>query len=248
MKKTTIVIIIAALVCGGLAVGAIIGLPGISISVKNLPEGSGSIQPEDATTGYLIEIQKNPPDTYIEELTLIIERNQDQAVRDAAVNTLTDIAIRRSETERIMDFLKDLTLDEEDPVIMSAAYASIDLIRDAYPLPPMGSLNLSVRGNVKRGEDIEIIATFSSTQNIEKAVLGLDIPLDFIEPVTPYILYTNLTANTPKMHTFQVHILESGEIRIPVQLLVSTDRTDYEQIDREVQLIVRDTGGEYLIV
>jgi hypothetical protein len=238
MKKSTIIIIIAALVCGVIAAGVLFGLA-----------GTGSrAQPEDATVDYLISIQKKPPTDYINELTLIIQKNKNQTVRDVAVNTLTDIAIRKGEPDKITGFLKDLTVNEKDPVIMSAAYAGIDLIRDTYPLPPMGSLNLSVSGNVKKGGEVAIVATFSSPRDIDKAVLGIDFPPDSIEMITPPVFYTNLTANTPKTHTFQLLILKTGMLYVPAQLTVSTDRTDYEQIERQVILVVRESDGEYTIV
>lgn len=236
MNRTTI-IIIAALACVVLAVGAIFALSGDG--------GRSQIKPEDTTIDDLISIQKNPPPDYIEELTQVIENSEDQQIRDAAINILTDIAIRRSDTDEIIDFLKDLAAHEEDPVIMSAAYAGIDLIRDTYPLPPMGSLNLSVRGEVKRGGDVEIIATISSTTDISKAVLGLEFPPDSVEMITPPVFYTALSANQPVTHTFPLRLLETGEIKIPVQLILSTDLTDYEQIDRYVLFVVRDGDGEY---
>jgi len=239
MNRTTI-IIIAVLACVVLGVGAFVALSGDG--------GQVQITPGDATIDALVSIQKNPPPDYIEELTGIIEFSEDQQVRDAAINVLTDIAIRRSETDEIMDFLKDLAAHEEDPVIMSAAYAGIDLIRDTYPLPPMGSLNLSVRGDVKKGGEVEIIATITSTTDIPKAVLGLDFPPDSVEMLTPPVYYTALSANQPATHTFPLRFLQTGEVKIPVQLTLSTDLTDYEQIDRNVLFVVREGNGEYSIL
>jgi hypothetical protein len=238
MKKNTMILIIAVLVCGALAAGAFFALSGTF----------GHPRPEDATVSYLISIQKKPPADYIDELTRIIQRNKNQTVRDVAVNTLADIAIRKGEPDKIMGFLKNLTVNEKDPVIMSAAYAGIDRIRDKYPLPPMGSLVLSASGNVRKGGEVSIIATFSSTTNINKAVLGLDFPPDSIEMITPPVYYTNLTANTPAEHIFKIRILKTGKFKIPIELSVSTDRTDYEQIERFVLLDVRENDGEYIIV
>jgi len=238
MKKITIIIIIAALLCGALAAGVFSGLFGTLIRP----------QPEDATVDYLISIQKKPPNDYISELILIIQKNKNQKVRDAAVNTLTGIAIRKGEPDKIIGFLKDLTVNEKDPVLMSAAYAGVDRIRSEYPLPPMGSLDLSVNGNVKKGGTVSITATFSSTTDIDKAVLGLDFPGDLIETITPHVFYTNLTANKPMTHTFQIRILKTGQFKVPVELMVSTDRTDYEQIERVILFEVRENDGEYTLV
>jgi len=237
MKKTTLVILMAALVCGALA----------GIILLNPPGEGNRPRPEVATVGDLIAIQKHPPPDYIEELTLIIESNQNRTVRDAAVNTLTDIAIRKSETEKVMDFLKDLAAHEEDPVIMSAAYSSINLIRYTYPPEPIGSLDLSVSGNVRKGGTITIIATFASKRDVDRAVLGLAVPPDDIEMITPPVFYTNLTAHTGTSRTFQLRLLDTGEFKIPVQLSLSTGLTDSEQIDRYVSLVVREKDGEYTI-
>lgn len=238
MKKSTIIIIIAALLCGALAAGAFLGFFGTLIRP----------QPQDATVDYLIEVQKKPPNDYISELTLIIQKNKNQTVRDVAVNTLTSIAMRKGEPEKIMGFLKDLTVSEKDPVIMSAAYAGIDRIRNRYPLPPMGSMNISVNGKVKKGGEVAITATFSATTAVDSAVLSLDFPGSFIEMIDHPVYYTNLTANTPMTHTFRFRILRTGQFKIPVELMVSTDRTDFEQIERIVLFDVRETGGEYTIM
>jgi hypothetical protein len=238
MKKNTIMIVIAALVCCIIGAGAYLALSGTYSHPR----------PEDATVDYLISVQKNPPGDYISELTLIIQKNKNQTVRDVAVSTLTDIALRKGEPEKITGFLKDLTVHEKDPVIMSAAYAGIDLIRDTYPLPPMGSLNLSVSGNVRKGGEVAIMATFSSTTDIDRAVLGLDFPGGSIETISTPVYYTNLTADVPVTHTFNLRILKTGRFKVPVQLMVSTDRTDYEQVEREIILVVQESDGEYIIV
>jgi hypothetical protein len=238
MKKSTIIIIIAALLCGALAAGVFSGLFGTLFRP----------QPEDATVDYLIEVQKKPSNDYVSELELIIRNNKNQTVRDMAVNTLTSITIRKGETDKIIGFLKDLTVNEKDPVIMSAAYAGIDRIRDKYPLPPMGSLDISVNGKVKRGAEVAIVATFSSTTDIESAVLSLSFSGDSVETVSHPVFYTNLTANKPVTHTFPVRLLKTGQFKVPVEFMVSTDRTDYEQIERVILFDVRESDGEYTIV
>jgi len=238
MKKSTLIIIIAALLCGALAAGAFSGLFGTLFRP----------QPEDATVGYLIEVQKKPSADYVSELELIIRKNKNQTVRDVAVNTLTGIAIRKGEPDKVIAFLKDLTVNEKDPVIMSAAYAGIDRIRDRYPLPPMGLLDISVNGKVKKGAEVALTATFSSPADIEKAVISLDFPGDSVEMINAPVYYTNLTANTPAVYTFQLRILKTGQFKVPVELMVSTDRTDYEQVERVILFDVRDSDGEYRIV
>ena len=237
MKRSTMIIIIAALLCSALAAGVVFGLFGTLFRPP----------PEDATVDYLIAVQKKPSPDYISELTLIIRKNKNQTVRDVAVNTLTSIVIRKGETDKVIGLLKDLTVNEKDPVIKSAAYAGIDRIRNRYPLPRMGSLDLSVNGMVKKGGEVVIIATFSSTTDIESAVLSLGFSNDSVETIAHPVFYTNMRANTPVTHTFPIRILKTGQFRVPVELMVSTDRTDYEQIERIVFFDVRESEGVFSI-
>lgn len=238
MKKTTIIIIIAAVLVAIIAAGAFLAFSG----TWNRP------RPEDATVASLLEIQKNPSADYIDYLEQVIRKNKNQNVRDVAVNTLTSITIRKNETGRIMGFMKDLTIGEKDPVIMSAAYTGIDRIREACPLPPMGSLDVSAKGSIRKGGEVTIVATFSSTADIEKAVLSLDFPGSSVESITHPLFYTNLSANRPVTHTYTIRLLQTGQIRVPVNLMVSTDRTDYEQLQRIVLFEVRENDGEYRLV
>lgn len=238
MKKTTMIIIIAAVLLAVIAAGAFLALS----KSLNRPK------PEDATVSSLLEIQKNPSNDYIDYLEQVIRKNRDQTVRDVAVNTLASITIRKGETEKVMGFLKDLTVSEKDPAIVSAAYAGIDRIREKYPLPPLGGLNVSVSGNVRKGGEVTITATFSSTTNIDSAVLSLDYPGNVVESIDHPLSYMSLTANTPVTRAYRIRLLSTGEYKVPVNLMVSTDRTDYEQIRRTVLFTVRENEGEYSIV
>lgn len=237
MKRTTLIIILGALLCCIIAAGAFFAIAGSWTRPK----------PEDATVSSLLEIQKKPSADYIDYLEQVIRKNRNQTVRDVAVNTLTSITIRKGETDKAMGFLKDLTVNEKDPVIMSAAYAGIDRIRDKVPLPPMGSLGVSVSGNVRKGGEVTITATISSTTNIEKAVLSLDYPGNIVESIDHPLYYTSLATNTPVTHSFRIRLLATGQYKVPVYLMVSTDRTDYEQIQRTVIFDVRESEGEYSI-
>lgn len=237
MKKTISIIIIAALLLGIIAAGAFFALSGSG----NRPK------PEDATVSSLLEIQKKPSADYIDYLEQVIEKNQNQTVRDVAVNTLTSITLRKGDTGKIMGFLKELTVNEKDPVIMSAAYTGIDRIRAENPLQPMGSLDVSVNGNIQKGGEVSVTATIASTTNIDRAVLSLDYPDNAVEPLDPPVYYTNLGAGTPVIHTFRIRLTSTGEVRVPVNLMVSTDRTDYEQIQRTIRFDVQENGGQYRI-
>jgi hypothetical protein len=204
---------------------------------------TSSSQSEDATRESLVSMQKAPPADYINELTEIIRENEDPLVREAAIYTLTDIAIRKSETEQIMGLLKDLTVNEPDPIVMSAAYASIDTIRDEYPLPSLGSMNLSVSGDIGKGSVIHITATVESTKDVPKAITGIDYLPDEIELLSTPVFSTELIKGQPRDFTFDLRLKNSGTYEIPMVLFMSTDRTDYQEIAKTIEVKVGETGG-----
>jgi len=236
MKKGIIVIAAIAVVC------IVVGLVGLNI----LP-GAPRPRPEDATLGYLLTLQRNPPEGYIPELTAIIQGNGDPAVRSAAVDIMTDIAMRRDDTEEIIPFLKDLAYHEPDGSVMGAAYANIDLIRSENPLPRMGSLNLSVAGTVRKGSEIRLIARVTSTRDIEKAITGLESIPDGVVLLSNQYEYTSLRAGVPRDIPFRLRLGESGTFEIRIFFFLSTDRTDSEEIVRDIVLAVREKDGDFSI-
>jgi len=236
MKKGTIIIAAIAVVC---IVLVLVGL--------NIWSGASRPRPEDANLDYLLSLEKKPPEDYISVLTAIIRGNGDPAVRGAAVTVLTDIALRKDETEKIIPFLKDLAYHEPDESVMGAAYANIDLIRSENPLPPMGSLNLSVVGTVRKGSEIRLISTVASTTDIDKAIIGLDSIPDGVDLLSDQFQYASLRSRVPQDITFRLRLRESGTHEIRTFLFLSTDRTDYEEIVRNIVLTVRDKDGEYSI-
>ena len=52
-----------------------------------------------------------------------------------------------------------------------------------------------------------------------------------------------------RAHTFEceLRLNETGEYIIPVTLMLSFDRLDYEEINREAVLTINETDGEYEI-
>jgi len=238
MKKGIIVIAAIAIVCIVLVI--IVGF--------NIWPGATRPSPEDANLDYLLSLQKKPPEDYISELTAIIQGNGDPAVRGAAVDVLTDIAMRKEETEKIIPFLKDLAYNEPDESVMGAAYANIDLIRSENPLSPLGSLNLSVVGTVRKGSEIRLIATVVSTTDIEKAIIGLDSIPDGVDLLSYQYQYASLRSGVPQDIIFRLKMRESGTYEIRTFLFLSTDRTDYKEIVRLIVVTVHDTDGEYSIV
>jgi hypothetical protein len=112
----------------------------------------------------------------------------------------------------------------------------------------MGSLAVSVDGTVRKGSEVSITADFSSTTDIGEAVLSLDYPDNLIEPITHPLYYVNMTADTPLTHTYRIRLLKTGQYKATVNLLVSTDRTDYEQLERTILFDVQENDGQYTLV
>jgi len=202
--------------------------------------------PEEVDTKYLERMQLDPPEDYIQELMSVVEKNKDPYVRERAIFTLTDIAIRKYETEKIVDFLKEIAMKETEDNVRTAAYANIDLIREYYPLEKQGSLELSVSGDIKKSSSIKLIARISSKVNVEDAIVGIDYLHKNIELLSMPYYKTDLKANEPKEFEFELLLKEVGEYEIPVTLMLSFDRIDYEEIREEILLKVDETGGEVL--
>lgn len=184
-------------------------------------------------------MQLNPPKDYIKKLKSVIEKNRDPYKRERAIFTLTDIAISKYETEKIVDFLKEIAKNEKEDNVRTAAYANIDLIRDYFPLEKKGSLELSVSGEMKKNEKIVIIAKVLSKVDTE-AQVGIDFLHQNIEPVniSVPVYKLELKANQPQEVEFELLLKEKGEYEVPVTLVLNFDRIDYEEITEEIHLNV----------
>ena len=203
-------------------------------------------EPEKVDIKYLESMQLNPPKDYIKRLKLVVEKNKDPYTRERAIFTLTDITIRKYETEKIIDFLKEIALNEKEDNVRSAAYANIDLIRDYYPLERQGSLELSILGEIKKGSQIKLIAKISSKIDVEEVIIGIDyLPKDIEWLSQPYHKIA-LKANEPKEIEFDLLLRKIGEYEIPVTLMMSFDKIDYEEIEKEIRIKVGEFSGEVI--
>jgi len=235
MKKTHVLLVV-------IVIAAIAVMLFISMSEWLKEE---KFNPEEVDTKYLEGMQLSPPENYIQELMLVVEKNEVPYVRERAIFTLTDIAIRKYETEKIIDFLKDIAMNESDDNVRTAAYANIDLIREIYPLEKKGSLNLSISGDIKKDSNITLIAKISSKVDVE-AIVGIDYLHNNIELLSPPYHKVDLKANEPQEVEFDLHLKETGEYFIPVTLMLSFDRVDYETIEDEIVINVGEFGGEII--
>lgn len=193
-------------------------------------------------------MQLEPPKDYIEKLKDVIESDQDPYVRERGIFTLTEIAMRKNDTGEIVEFLKDIAEGEGEENVRTAAYATIDLIRDKHPLEKKGSLELSISGKIKKGADITLIARVSSTITpTEDAIVGITSLDNNIEMLSENgIQRFQLKANEPKEARFDLRLKETGEYYIPVTFMMSFDRIDYEEIHKEVHIQVNEADGKIL--
>jgi len=237
MKKTKITALV-----GIMAIVAVVVMFYMSGMKEEKPEVS------EENIEYLESMQLNPPKDYIKKLTSIIKTNENSYMRERAIFTLTDVAIRKYETEKIIDFLKEVARNEKEDNVRTAAYANIDLIREYYPLEKQGSLELSILGEIKKNSKIKLIAKISSKVDVEEAIVGIDTTHQNIVPVNVSVpVYKlELRANQPEEVEFELLLKEVGEYEIPVTLILSFDRIDYEEIREEILLKVDETGGEVL--
>jgi hypothetical protein len=204
-------------------------------------------EPEMTEMETLEAMQASPPENYVEEMETIIETTQDPYIKERGLLTLTDVALRKNETEEIVDYLKEKAMNEEDDDVRTTAYASIDLIRSQHPLESKGTLEISISGDIKKGSDITLIAEVSSTVDIEKPVIvGITRLHNSIELLSETgIEKLSLKANEPKEVEFDLLLTETGEYFVPVAFMMSFDSIDYEKIKKEVRLVVNENDGEF---
>lgn len=191
------------------------------------------------------EMQKAPPDDYLEQLRAVVEEGTDPYVRERAIFALTDIAVRRDETEEVIDFLKQVALDEKNDNVRSAAYANLDLIKELYPAERKGSLQLCIAGDIRKGSDVKLIATISSKVDVE-AIVSIDYLHVDIQAVSAPFHKVALRGDEPAEVEFELRLTQTGEYFIPVTLMLSFDRVDYELIEDGIQIRVGEDWGEVI--
>jgi hypothetical protein len=195
---------------------------------------------------YLESMQQDPPADYIDKLMSIVKNNEDPYVRERAVFTLVDIAVEGNETEEIIDFLKELAMNETDDNVRTAAYANIDLIRDLFPPENKGAITLYLSGDIQKGSEVSLVAEVSSATDLnEEAIFGITSLPDGIELLSPGVLKLELEANVSEEVDFNLRLNQTGAYIITMALKLSFDRIDYEIIYKDVYLAVNESDGEF---
>ncbi|MDQ1280822.1 MAG: hypothetical protein QG670_2085 [Thermoproteota archaeon] len=196
-----------------------------------------------ATSQEIHAVQLNPGKNYINELQEVININKNATVREDAVLVLADIAVRKGETNLILDFLKILAYNEKDSQVRSAAYASVDLIRDIYPLELKADLGLHIGGDFRKGGNMTLFVYVNSTQNTE-ASIAINALQENLSILSPSILVINITSNIPKEVQFKIHISNIGDYSISISLEISYNRLDYETLTKKIFFRIHENYGE----
>jgi hypothetical protein len=166
-------------------------------------------------------------------------------LRENAIFVLTDISIQKNQSQEIVGFLKNISMNEQDDSIRTAADSNLDLIRDVSPLE-VGSLDIAVTGEIKKGENITISGKISSDVPVTAAVIGINRLHKDIESLSNPVIKLNIAENgsilTDQQVEFRLRLKEEGRYNIPISLLLSMDRIDYNSIYKNVYLNVSATN------
>jgi len=203
-----------------------------------------SLQKNTEDMAYLEQLQENPPDNYILTLESLIRTHPDPYIRERGIFTLTSIALEKNETEKITEFLKDIAINGPEGNVMTAAYANMFFIRQQYPLEKVGSLNLTVVGNIRKNATIKVIATISSTRDIQKAVIGIDHVNPNITVLSSPDPSMSLKVHEPQNLEYELKLEKIGTYVLPFSVILSFDQVDYEKVEKRVFLVVHETSGE----
>lgn len=169
-------------------------------------------------------------------LEKVIEQDSDPYVRERAVFTLTEVSRRES-----LPLLKELASNDKDPNIRSAALANIELLKERYPEPDKGELQIEIIGLARVGGTLTIRARIASLVDVEQAKLFIAVPpgLELLSGSRGW--KGRLMANRPREFAFDLRIKDRGRFAASISLRLSWDRFDYELIDKSI-VIDTDTG------
>ena len=215
------------------------------ISIGFAP-GVEMVLAQEVTLEHLEAMQISQPDNYIKELRAIIDSSSDPDIRERGIFTLTDIAIKRNETEKIVDFLKGIAYNEKQENVRTAAYANLNLIRSIHPLEKKGSMEVELRGDIRKGGTVTVVAQISSTMDVREVIIGLGDMPESIEPISRPVQKFNLLAGQPQEAKFDLRINDVGSHYIPINFMMGFDRVDYETIKKRIYLTAEENGGELI--
>ena len=200
-----------------------------------------------ATISSLEAMQVQPPEDYNRQLMDIIRKNPDPYIRERAVFTLTDIAIKKNASEKIVPELREIALNGQDANLQSAAYANLALIDTVVPKIPQATLDVLVQGTIRPGQTITVVAVITSQRQPAKALVGTLLIPKGLDLTSPPITAVKFVPGSPVSVPFTFTIRDPGSYKIPVHLLVSYNRVESEHITRYLYLKADSTGGSSAI-
>jgi hypothetical protein len=200
-----------------------------------------------------IHLRLDPVD--IPELKIIIRNHPDNYVRERAVLVLSDIAIRKNVTNDAVGFLKDVAYNEKNDQVRSAAYSSINQIREFYPLAVQAGFAVKMDGAIIQGETITLVVICDCGRSVDEATVGINHIIEKevgatngIRLASPNPVRFPLQAGEGKNARFEMELRNEGDYRILCSLKLGFGRIDYLTLEKEIHLRVEKTGGSYEVL
>lgn len=239
----------------GLMLGAtmMFGCGNGSTTDKPAQAGEGS---ELATERFkeIDALQASSHPSAVAELRNIATSLPDVEGRERAIISLAYIAVNQpgmspSQVQAVEDLLVELSLDEE-PVIRSAALASLDQVRSSQAVEEVGNLYIQVEGEVKTGSTITLLLFPTSSASTLEGRVGIgEIIGDRAGIQTDVHKSVELTIepNVAQVTKIQVALNKPGKYILPVGLKLTKGDGEQQFIAREVHLDVGQDNGSYFI-
>ncbi|WP_048064492.1 COG1470 family protein [Archaeoglobus fulgidus] len=202
------------------------------------PESGQESQP--AATLYNVTLDSG----YFDKLKGVIEGDTTPKEKEKAILEMAQIAVMLNDSDRAIEYLKEVASTSKDQNVVAAAYAAIDLIRDYYPPEVLGELAVDVEGDLKPGSTVNITATVKAYSDCE-GMVGIKRGVPEGMELKSNIRYKfEISAEETKKFTFVVKPEQSDEYALTIALFLEKSRFDYQQVEQEIVLRVDESGGE----
>lgn len=184
-----------------------------------------------------------PGDDALAELEDRAVRDPDARVREHAVLAYGQLAGPEG-----IGFLRDVARGDEEAAVTSAAMASLERLRAAYPSPPRARVKVDVPETFAPGETFEIRVRCESDADAPRAMLGLRLPEGFARSDRGSLHWRGaLAAGSPEEIAFPVvaprhAVRASARVHLQVDY---PDAIDVEVLDERLRLTVDEHGGRF---
>jgi len=183
---------------------------------------------------------------YFDRFRQIIESNDSSPKeKEKAILNMAQFAVMLNDTDRVVEYLKDVAMRSENEIVIAASYAAIDLIRDYYPIEPIGELIVNADGELKPDSLIKIVATIKVHRDCSGSV-GITRIHRNLELTSDLRHKFKASSGDRKDFVFEFVPKAEGEYPITVSLFLSIDRFDYQEIRQKIVLKVSTEGGEVI--